>query len=129
MMAVSSRTALKKSCITDTLNHTQKSRMPGFALKSLIMLAVVAAAFALVYFKPARKYLGNIQNAISVRVKSVRHPTLRAYNQSPQECEGKDISISPGMAVTAEIKTGKRRVIEFFISPFIKYVDESLTLR
>jgi hemolysin D len=33
------------------------------------------------------------------------------------------------MAVTAEIKTGERRVIEFFISPFIKYVGESLTLR
>ena len=41
----------------------------------------------------------------------------------------KDIPISPGMAVTAEIKTGERRVIEFFISPFIKHVDESLTLR
>jgi|GEM_PF-3837608 len=39
------------------------------------------------------------------------------------------IPLSPGMAVTAEIKTGERRVIEFFISPFIKHVDESLTLR
>jgi hemolysin D len=36
--------------------------------------------------------------------------------------------ISPGMAVTAEIKTGQRRVIEFFLSPLIKHVDESLTL-
>ena len=41
----------------------------------------------------------------------------------------KDVPIVPGMAVSAEIKTGKRRVIEFFISPFIKYVDESLTIR
>jgi len=41
----------------------------------------------------------------------------------------KDVPIALGMAVTAEIKTGERRVIEFFISPFIKYVDESLTLR
>jgi len=41
----------------------------------------------------------------------------------------KDVPLAPGMAVTAEIKTGERRVIEFFISPFIKYVDESLTLR
>jgi hemolysin D len=41
----------------------------------------------------------------------------------------KDVPIVPGMAVTAEVKTGERRVIEFFISPFIKYVDESLTLR
>jgi len=43
--------------------------------------------------------------------------------------EDRDISISPGMAVTAEIKTGKRRVIDFFLSPLIKHVDESLTLR
>ena len=34
---------------------------PSFAWKPLVMLAVVAAAFALVYFTPARKYLGNIQ--------------------------------------------------------------------
>ena len=43
--------------------------------------------------------------------------------------QDKDIPISPGMAVTAEIKTGQRRVIEFFLSPLIKHVDESLTLK
>jgi len=43
--------------------------------------------------------------------------------------QDKDIPISPGMAVTAEIKTGQRRVIEFFLLPLIKHVDESLTLR
>ncbi len=41
----------------------------------------------------------------------------------------KDIPVSPGMALTAEVKTEKRRVIEFFLSPLIKHVDESLTLR
>ncbi len=41
----------------------------------------------------------------------------------------KDGPLAPRMVVTAGIKTGERRVIEFFISPFIKYVDESLTLR
>jgi hemolysin D len=41
----------------------------------------------------------------------------------------KDVPLVPGMSVTAEIKTGEKRVIEFFISPFIKYVDESLTVR
>jgi len=43
--------------------------------------------------------------------------------------QDKDVLILPVTGVTAEIKTGERRVIEFFISPFIKYVDESLTLR
>jgi uncharacterized membrane protein YdjX (TVP38/TMEM64 family) len=36
--------------------------MADFVWKPLIMLAVLAAAFALVYFTPARKYLGNIQS-------------------------------------------------------------------
>ena len=41
--------------------HTPKSKMVSFPWKPLIMLAVVAAAFALIYFTPARNYLGNIQ--------------------------------------------------------------------
>ena len=39
--------------------------MAGFTWKPLIMLAVVAAAFACVYFTPTRKYLGNIQGVKS----------------------------------------------------------------
>lgn len=43
--------------------------------------------------------------------------------------EGKTLSIHPGMSVTAELKVGKRRVIEFFIYPMIKYLDEGLSVR
>ncbi len=43
--------------------------------------------------------------------------------------DGKIVHLSPGMAVTAEIKTGKRRVIEFFMSPLLQYGDESLRER
>ncbi|AFV96974.1 MULTISPECIES: hypothetical protein [unclassified Sulfuricurvum] len=42
---------------------------------------------------------------------------------------GKTLSIHPGMSVTAELKVGKRRVIEFFIYPMIKYLDEGLSVR
>ena len=47
-----------------TVARTQlpKSMMTGIVWKPLIMLAVVAAAFALVYFTPARKYFGDIQS-------------------------------------------------------------------
>ncbi len=30
------------------------------------------------------------------------------------------------MTVTAEVKTGQRRVIEFFLSPLLRYKQESL---
>ncbi len=35
--------------------------------------------------------------------------------------DGKEQQISTGMGLSAEIKTGKRRIIEFFIYPIIKY--------
>lgn len=43
--------------------------------------------------------------------------------------DGNDVNISPGMTVSAEIKTGQRRIIEFFLEPIIKYAKESITLR
>ena len=43
--------------------------------------------------------------------------------------EGKDQSIKYGMTTTNEIKIGKRRIIEFFIYPLIKYMDESIKVR
>ncbi|MBR1943806.1 HlyD family efflux transporter periplasmic adaptor subunit [bacterium] len=43
--------------------------------------------------------------------------------------EGKEQSIKFGMSTTNEIKIGKRRIIEFFIYPLIKYMDESIKVR
>lgn len=37
--------------------------------------------------------------------------------------------IHSGMSVSAEIKTGKRRIIEFFIYPMIKYWNEGVSVR
>jgi len=49
--------------------------------------------------------------------------------QTTLEVEGEIKSIEPGMSVTAEIKVGKRRVIELFIYPVIRYLDEGLSVR
>jgi hemolysin D len=39
------------------------------------------------------------------------------------------VRLSPGMAVTAEIKTGSRRIISYLLSPVMKYKQESLRER
>jgi hemolysin D len=39
------------------------------------------------------------------------------------------VNLAPGMAVQAEIKTGNRRIIDYFVSPFLKYRDEALRER
>ena len=38
-------------------------------------------------------------------------------------------TLEPGMAVTAEIKTGQRRVIEYLFSPLLRYAHEALKER
>lgn len=43
--------------------------------------------------------------------------------------EGEKTKIASGMSLTAEIKVGKRRIIEFFIYPLIKYLDEGIRVR
>ena len=56
----------------------------------------------------------------STRVKLARD-TLRVEN--------KTVRLTPGMAVTVEVKTGKRRVIEYFLSPLMQVTSESLRER
>ena len=43
--------------------------------------------------------------------------------------DGQMLNINIGMGVTAELKVGKRRVIEFFVYPIIKYLDEGMSVR
>lgn len=43
--------------------------------------------------------------------------------------DDKKVDLSPGMAVTVEVKTGKRRILEYFLSPLLQYGNESLRER
>ncbi|MBX3340382.1 MAG: HlyD family type I secretion periplasmic adaptor subunit [Nitrospira sp.] len=52
-----------------------------------------------------------------------------SMDRATMQVEGKQIHLSPGMAVTVEIKTGQRRVIEFLLSPLFKAMKESLRER
>jgi len=45
------------------------------------------------------------------------------------QVENKTVRLSPGMAVTVEVKTGTRRVIEYFLSPLMQVSSESLRER
>jgi hemolysin D len=42
--------------------------------------------------------------------------------------DGVETLISAGMSVTSEVKVGKRRIIEFFLYPLIKYLDEGVSV-
>ncbi|EJL76625.1 HlyD family type I secretion periplasmic adaptor subunit [Variovorax sp. 2RAF20] len=48
---------------------------------------------------------------------------------STLEVDGKPATLSPGMSVNVEVKTGTRRVIEYVLSPLLQEVHESLRER
>ncbi|WP_353661660.1 HlyD family type I secretion periplasmic adaptor subunit [Hydrogenimonas sp. SS33] len=43
--------------------------------------------------------------------------------------KGQKAYLTSGMSVTAELKVGQRRVINFFLYPLIKYLDEGMSVR
>lgn len=69
------------------------------------------------------------QDAVNDEKRGAIFPALLKLKQSTIDVDGKPIRLAPGMNLTAEIKTGKRRVIDFLLSPIQKTGSESLRER
>jgi len=52
-----------------------------------------------------------------------------ALNSREIEVDNRIVALMPGMGVTAEIQTGKRRVIDYLFDPLMRYRNESLRER
>ena len=52
-----------------------------------------------------------------------------SLDRTQMQVEDKLVNLSPGMAVTAEIKTGSRRIISYLLSPLVRYKQEVLRER
>lgn len=68
-------------------------------------------------------------DAIEDEKKGLIFQTIITIHKSFLMVNDKKVSLSAGMNVTAEIKTGKRRVITFFLSPLQTKVQESMRER
>lgn len=52
-----------------------------------------------------------------------------SLDRTRMRVDDKEVSLSPGMAVTVEIRTGTRRIITYLLSPLLRYGHESLRER
>lgn len=68
-------------------------------------------------------------DAIQDEKRGLIYATRIRLSRSTIEVEGKMVKLTPGMAVTVEIKTAQRRVIDYFLSPLIQHVSESFRER
>lgn len=68
-------------------------------------------------------------DAVTDEKKGSYYPATLTLSQKDMLIDGKRVNLSPGMNITAEIKTGQRRVIEFLLSPVQRAGSESLRER
>lgn len=64
---------------------------------------------------------GNVQ-----RMQNLVFPLTVIPDKTTINVEGKEMPLTPGMAVTVEIKTGKRRILEYLFSPLAEISSEAM---
>lgn len=68
-------------------------------------------------------------DAVSDEKRGAIFPATLILQQTHLQVDGKPVKLVPGMNLSAEIKTGKRRVIEYLLNPVQRHVQESLKER
>jgi len=60
---------------------------------------------------------------------SLAYEARVSLDRTRMDIDGREVRLTPGMAVTVEIKTGQRRVISYLLSPLLRFQHESLRER
>lgn len=68
-------------------------------------------------------------DAINDERRGLVYSTRVKMGKASMNVGGTQVSLSPGMAVSVEIKIGQRRVVEYFLAPLLQHTSESLRER
>jgi hemolysin D len=110
----------------DTFNFTRYGLLHGEVLS--------ISQDAIVRDKPAdkadsQKSQGALSDTSEPAGQELLYAARVSLDRAQMQVDGKLLDLGPGMAVTVEIKTGSRRVIEYLLSPLLRYKQESLRER
>jgi hemolysin D len=110
----------------DTFNFTRYGLLQG--------IVTTVSQDAIVRDKPAEragsaKSGGALSNSSEPEGQELLYSARIALDRTQMRIEDKLVNLSPGMAVTVEIRTGTRRLIEYLMSPVLRYKHESLRER
>jgi hemolysin D len=110
----------------DTFNFTRYGLLQG--------KVVSVSQDAIVRDKPnakagTSKSGGALSDSSEPEGQELLYSTRISLDGTRMQIEDKMVNLAPGMAVTVEIKTGTRRLIEYLMSPLLRYRHESLRER
>lgn len=110
----------------DTFNFTRYGLLQG--------KVVSVSQDAIVHDKPNQKAgnpkpEGALSDSSEPEGQELSYSARVSLDETRMQIENKMVNLTPGMAVTVEIKTGQRRLIEYLMSPLLRYRQESLRER
>lgn len=108
----------------DTFNFTRYGLLHGAVLN--------VSQDAISRDKPvdaARPNVGSGDHSSEPQGQELVYAARVSLDRTAMEVDGRSVDLAPGMAVTAEIKTGQRRVIEYLLSPLMRVRHAALRER
>jgi hemolysin D len=73
--------------------------------------------------------LGTANETSEPKGQELNYSARISLDRIQMQIDDKMVNLSPGMAVTVEIKTGSRRILSYLLSPLLRYRQETLRER
>jgi len=73
--------------------------------------------------------LGLQNESSEPRGQELNYSARVSLERTQMRIDDRMVNLSPGMAVTAEIKTGSRKIMSYLLSPLLRYRQEMLRER
>ena len=112
----------------DTFNFTRYGLLHGI-VQSVSQDSIVREKPADKSGAPPSASAGALADTSEPQGQELVYAARVSLDKTQMQIEDRIVNLGPGMAVTAEIKTGSRRVIEYVLSPLLRYKQESLRER
>ena len=78
---------------------------------------------------PTKQLQATVPTTNVQRVQNLVFPVTVRLDTGTMSVDGHIVPLSPGMAATAEIKTGKRRILEYLFSPIVEVTSQAMQER
>ncbi len=110
----------------DTFNFTKygliKGRVESVSGDSILREKPVDKA-------DAKRHTGDESDSSEPAGQELVYSSRVLFDQTQMQIDDRLVNLEPGMAVTVEIKTGKRRVIDYLLSPILRHRQQALRER
>jgi hemolysin D len=79
--------------------------------------------------RPNDRSLGTQNDSSEPKGQELNYSARISLDRTQMQVEDRMVKLSPGMAVTVEIKTGSRTILNYLLSPLLRYGNDALRER